>query len=586
VVTYEATASDVCGDVTVECVPPSGSTFPIGTTAVTCTATDDAGNTAECSFTVTVEDTTPPEITCPDDIVAECTGPDGAVVTFEATASDACGDVTVECVPPSGSTFPIGTTTVTCTATDESGNTAECSLDVTVEDTTPPEITCPDDIVEECTGPDGTFITWEATATDVCGDVTVECDADPGTFPCGEFTVTCTATDAAGNTSECSFTITVQDTTPPDINCPEDICVDGSDVPVVVDFETTATDICDLDVDVMCNPPSGSVFNPGTTTVVCAAFDDKGNMSMCHFDVTVKTCVNFDEDVNGMIPDNTFITDQYEILGIQIEGLSDTGNPGVLARTTGLPGSTREDLIPSSGPNYVQTWSGGNDSDSGVITFRFIDPDTMSPQTASFVELTFLDIESSGEGPGGTNRSRLKAYDENGDLLDRVLIPFGTNANQFTASIGAPGGPLRIAKVEAAIGNATDSGGVDELCFTPNGPALTARLMGPPVVYAGEDLVLYRCMRNNTDQIVDADYTLRGTSRRNRPGKRIQGPLATSIGPSYDNFDNPDVLSFRIRGDKPGFWNRNAFIIVEYRDQTTGNLIAESTFMFRLLPPR
>ncbi|WP_448337800.1 HYR domain-containing protein [Chloroflexus aurantiacus] len=137
VVTFSATASDaVSGTVPVSCTPPSGSTFAIGTTTVTCTASDAAGNVASGSFTVTVEDTTAPTLTLPDNLTREASGPAGAVVTFTATASDAVsGTVPVSCTPPSGSTFAIGTTTVTCTASDAAGNVASGSFTVTI---TPP----------------------------------------------------------------------------------------------------------------------------------------------------------------------------------------------------------------------------------------------------------------------------------------------------------------------------------------------------------------------------------------------------------------------------------------------------------------
>ena len=90
-----------------------------------------------CSFTVTVNDTQPPTITCPANVttVAAQTCPlaTSGMVTFPPpTASDNCPGVTAACVPPSGSTFPVGTTTVTCTATDASGNTASCSFSVTL----------------------------------------------------------------------------------------------------------------------------------------------------------------------------------------------------------------------------------------------------------------------------------------------------------------------------------------------------------------------------------------------------------------------------------------------------------------------
>jgi HYR domain len=88
------------------------------------------------------EDTTPPVITVPDDITEEATDEDGAEVTYEVTATDDVdGAVDVDCQPPSGSVFPIGDTTVQCSATDEAGNTETASFTVTVEepvDGTPP----------------------------------------------------------------------------------------------------------------------------------------------------------------------------------------------------------------------------------------------------------------------------------------------------------------------------------------------------------------------------------------------------------------------------------------------------------------
>jgi subtilisin-like proprotein convertase family protein len=130
------TASDNCPNVgTPMCSPASGSFFPVGTTTVTCTVSDASGNTAMCTFTVTVNDTQPPTITCPANVVAvtPVAGASGVVVCFPPpTASDNCPGVTTMCVPPSGSTFAIGCTTVTCTATDASGNTKTCPFTVCV----------------------------------------------------------------------------------------------------------------------------------------------------------------------------------------------------------------------------------------------------------------------------------------------------------------------------------------------------------------------------------------------------------------------------------------------------------------------
>ena len=132
VVGFSATANDNCPGVTYSCAPASGTVFPKGTTTVTCTATDTSSHTASCQFTVTVNDTQPPAITCPANMVKEPTCPGGAKATYAPVASDNCPGVTFACSPASGSTFPVGTTTVTCTATDTSNNTAQCSFTVTV----------------------------------------------------------------------------------------------------------------------------------------------------------------------------------------------------------------------------------------------------------------------------------------------------------------------------------------------------------------------------------------------------------------------------------------------------------------------
>jgi len=208
----------------ISCDPPSGSTFMLGETVVTCTAVDSAGNSSECTFTVTIEEALPPVITCPEDTTVECTGDGSAVVEFEVPATSECDDtVDVVCDPPSGSTFELGETVVTCTATDDLGNTSECTFTVIVVDTEPPVITCPADTTLECTGDGGAMLEFAATATDICdSEPTVTCEPPSGSmFPLGETVVTCTATDASGNSSQCTFTVKVEDTTPPVINSAE-----------------------------------------------------------------------------------------------------------------------------------------------------------------------------------------------------------------------------------------------------------------------------------------------------------------------------------------------------------------------------
>src|SRR5229473_2758607 len=136
-------AIDESGDsppATVSCAPVSGSTFAIGTTTVTCTASDadDTPNTVSQGFTVTVLDTDLAITGVPADVTAIATGTSGAVVTYAApTAVDEAGDsaaATASCSPVWGSTFPVGATTVTCTAgsPDDSPATVSATFTVTV----------------------------------------------------------------------------------------------------------------------------------------------------------------------------------------------------------------------------------------------------------------------------------------------------------------------------------------------------------------------------------------------------------------------------------------------------------------------
>src|SRR5207247_5231634 len=114
-----------------------------------CSATDAHLNTASGSFNVTVVDTTPPVVTVPANKTLEATSAAGRVVSFsgDVSASDIVdGAITPTCLPASGSSFALGTTTVTCTATDASGNHASKTFKVTVVDTTPPVLTVPADI--------------------------------------------------------------------------------------------------------------------------------------------------------------------------------------------------------------------------------------------------------------------------------------------------------------------------------------------------------------------------------------------------------------------------------------------------------
>ncbi len=291
-VAFVVTATDNCPGVTVVSNPASGSFFPVGITTVTNTATDASGNTATCTFTVRVNDTQLPVITCPGNIIVSNTaGQCGANVNFTVTATDNCPGVTVTSVPASGSFFPVGTTTVTSTATDASGNTRTCTFTVKVNDTQLPVITCPANIVvSNTTGQCGAIVNFTTTATDNCPGVTVTSSPASGSFfPVGTTTVTSTATDAAGNTATCTFTVKVNDTQLPTVTCSPNIVVSNTlnQCGAIVNYPApVASDNCP-GVTVTSSPASGTFFPVGTTTVTATATDAAGNTGTCTFTVKV-----------------------------------------------------------------------------------------------------------------------------------------------------------------------------------------------------------------------------------------------------------------------------------------------------------
>ena len=125
-------ATDNCPGVTLACQPPSGSTFEKGVTTVNCTATDAARNVTRAGFTVTVNDTEKPKVTAPNVLVFAVPGTISTVVNLNAVVTDNCPGVQVLLQPPSGSAFPGGSTLVTGTATDASGNITNFSFTVKV----------------------------------------------------------------------------------------------------------------------------------------------------------------------------------------------------------------------------------------------------------------------------------------------------------------------------------------------------------------------------------------------------------------------------------------------------------------------
>jgi hypothetical protein len=198
-------ASDNCPGVVLTSSHAPGATFPKGVTTVTYTATDAAGLTATCSFTVTVVDVLRPVITgCPGNITQGTdAGLCSAVVTWTLPlASDNCGIASFVCTYGPGMAFPKGVTVVDCLATDTSGNTAACSFTITVVDDEAPQIGGLSDLdvvlplgADSASGLDLGI----PTVVDNCDTALGATNNAPASYPMGRTLVTWTATDAAGN---------------------------------------------------------------------------------------------------------------------------------------------------------------------------------------------------------------------------------------------------------------------------------------------------------------------------------------------------------------------------------------------------
>ncbi|ATB26686.1 HYR domain-containing protein [Melittangium boletus DSM 14713] len=270
----------------------SGGLFLFGTTQVTATARDAAGLVASCTFNVTVQDTTPPEVFCPTTATVEATSAEGALVSFPLPwAKDAVTHQPhVDTYPFSGTVFPQGDTTVTVTATDDLGNSNQCTFTVSVRDTTASTLTCPADQLVEAEDASGAIATWPpAEASDpVSTPVLTYAHTSGERFPLGKTPVEVTARDEAGNVSRCTFHVIIRDSVAPTLKCPAAIELEATG-PEGAPADFLVTNVVDniSSVTVRTLPSSGDTFPVGETSVRVLAEDTSGNVSECRFSVRV-----------------------------------------------------------------------------------------------------------------------------------------------------------------------------------------------------------------------------------------------------------------------------------------------------------
>lgn len=397
--TINITTSNAVGTPTYSWVLPAGGTASTSSlTGLTagiyiCYVTDPG--TTNCVKMVTVNvgvapDVTPPIVNgCPSNIsIAATQGLCGAVVSWTPpTTTDNCGAVITQTQGlPSGSSFPIGTSTITYTAHDSAANTASCTFTITVIDAQPPVIqNCYQNIItSNDAGVCGAVINWiTPTVTDNCPNPTIvqtQGLSSGALFPIGTTNITYIATDAAGLKDTCTFSITINDTEYPVIsNCGGNIVMGASPTAcgAIVNWTNiTATDNCPgLIFTQIAGLADGSFFPIGTDTITYVATDAYGQSDTCSF--TVQVIDNVAPIIQNC-PANILVNNSPNICGAIVSwaNLSVTDNCGaVLLQTAGL---VNGDTFPLGTTNvvYIAHDSAGN---ADTCAFSITVNDVQSP---------------------------------------------------------------------------------------------------------------------------------------------------------------------------------------------------------------
>jgi HYR domain/Autotransporter beta-domain len=442
----------------------SGSAFPVGTTTVTASATDAAGNISTSNFTVTVTDNEDPVLTVPGNIAASTDpGVNTAVVTYAApTATDNVAGVTVARTagPASGAAFPLGVTTVTHVATDAAGNTDTESFTVTVTDNEDPVVTVPADITTTTdAGLPTAVVTFSTSAMDnVDGAITPVITSGPTTglssgsaFPIGITTVTASATDTQGNSDSESFTVTVGDDEAPVFTSAQadiDVEIDFNLTFAVVVFATPSASDNSGTVTVAQTQgiTSGGSFPIGTTVVEFTATDPAGNTETLQFNVnvaiippgTVTFVVNSPDDGTVTF---TSATTAFNTSVIVTGGTGSSGAlqvvPGNYTATYGLPAGfavTAASCSAASGTIDITTQTATMSFARGETYICTLSTRDIATQTGRQIQ-SFMDNRGRLIMANQPNHGRRIAR-VNGDRNPNTVSMFGNRVNDGFSPLG------------------------------------------------------------------------------------------------------------------------------------------------------
>lgn len=485
------TANDNCGVTSFLSTHISGATFPVGTTTVTYTATDAAGNISTCSFTVTVNDTQLPTIICQPPVTVfadlnECHADAANVLLGTPVPEDNCGVASVTNNAPLF--YPVGLTVVTWTITDIHGNTNSCTQNVTVLDNQAPIISSCGVVgnqtvsanAGECSFTNiGTG--WDAVATDNCTTITVAytlSGATTGTgsslnnveFNLGVTNVLWTVTDASGNVSTCSYTIAVTDNEAPVItDCPSNIVANsdigecGADVTWIA---PTFTDNC-AGASMVASHNPGHFFPVGITTVTYTVTDAAGNVSVCSFTVTVN-----DNELPA-ISCNANIQSCDPVVSFAAPVASDNCGVASVTMTAGLASGSAFPIGTTSVTYEVVDVHGNINSCSFVVTIFDLPIVTATPADISCngaEDGTILLDILGGQSPFTFQWSNMETTQNIENLIPGIYSVLVTDANGCQGSAQAGISEPEVLSVESVVNHVTcyglDNGSI---ALTPSG---------------------------------------------------------------------------------------------------------------------
>ncbi|HVZ62547.1 MAG TPA: HYR domain-containing protein, partial [Candidatus Nitrosotalea sp.] len=250
--------------------------FPIGKTTVTWKAIDASGNAATATQVITVQDTTKPVIHAPADITQEATSSNSnSVALGNATVSD--NGVIKSVTNNAPAVFPLGKTTVTWAATDQSENSATATQVVNIVDTTTPKITPPATVTFEATSLDQNVVALGNATVSDNGVIKSVTNNATQFFALGKTTILWVATDEAGNKANATQVVNVIHTVPPKLTVPADITFEATSLKdnAVPIGNATATDIQQVTI----TNNASKTFPLGKSTILWIAKDVSGNVS-------------------------------------------------------------------------------------------------------------------------------------------------------------------------------------------------------------------------------------------------------------------------------------------------------------------